>query len=75
MHRTHAETDRFVYNIITNRGRALDILSTRLKLAMDLNQQGWNEEDSMKKVSLVRHWKIQALGDNGSNLLVDNLVL
>lgn len=43
--------NRFVYALITNRGRALDVLFTRLKLAMDPNQKGWNEEEeSMKKV-------------------------
>lgn len=47
--------NRSVYAYITNRGRALDIIFSRLKLAIDPNQQGWDEEESMKKVSLACH--------------------
>lgn len=59
LHSIHAEMNRFVYAVITNRGRALDVLFTRLKLAMDPKQRGQNEEESIKKVSMVRllRWK------------------
>lgn len=53
--------NRFVYAVITNRGRAIDVLFTRLKLAMDPNQQGWNEEESTKKVSMVSLLKLKTI--------------
>lgn len=44
---------RSVHAFITNRGQALDVLFRRLKLAIDPNQQGWIEEEPIKKVSLA----------------------
>lgn len=65
--------NRFVCAVITNRGRALDVLFTCLKLAMDPNQQGWDEEQSMKRVSLMRHLRFKTIHNDESNLLVDDL--
>ena len=41
---------RFTYNLITKKGRALNVLLSRLLEAIDLDQISWNEEDSLKKV-------------------------
>lgn len=65
---------RFAYAIITNRGRALDVLFSRLKSAMDPNKQGWDEEESIKKVSLVCHLRSKTTRDNNFNSLLDDLV-
>ena len=45
-----ANSIRFTYNLITKKGRALDVLLSRLLEAIDLDQISWNEEDSLKKV-------------------------
>lgn len=51
--------NRFVYAFITNRGRALDVIFKRLKLAIDPNQQGWDEDESIRKVNPAFHLKDQ----------------
>ena len=38
------------HNVITQRGKALDVLFTRLASALDPQKKDWNENDDLKTV-------------------------
>ena len=45
--------DRFVYSIITKKGRALNILFERLRRAADRERNEWKEDEALKSVSAL----------------------
>lgn len=59
--RLFAKSIRFTYNLITKKGRALDILFSRLLKAMDLDQIVWGEEDTLKKVGRTSDTQLLSL--------------
>lgn len=65
---------RFAYGVITNKGRALDVLFRRLKLAMDPKQKGSDEEKSLKTVSLVHRSRLGTIRTNESDSIIDDHV-
>ncbi|MCJ1454854.1 hypothetical protein MMC28_005207 [Mycoblastus sanguinarius] len=46
---------RFTYNLITKRGRSLDVLLSRLLKSVAPNQGAWREEDSLKSITLLHN--------------------
>ena len=49
----------FVYSLITRKGRALDILLTRMLDAVDPKHSNWEENENLRRVSLYFILRIQ----------------
>lgn len=66
----YADSGSAIHSLITNRGRALQVIFRRLNKALDLKQKGWHEREDLKSVSQMLGRV--ALGDSPFDPVTDD---